>query len=48
MTIEPCDGTHPAIRHDGSTIHLYDLVTHPGCPHQPWAARDETAPTLED
>jgi hypothetical protein len=32
-----CDGRHPLIRHDGSVIYLYDLVTHPDCPHQPWA-----------
>lgn len=39
---EQCDGRHPLIRPDGSEIYLYDLVTHAGCPRQPWAApRDE-------
>jgi len=37
-----CDGRHPLIMHDGSMIYLYDLVTHPDCPHQPWAARSDT------
>ena len=35
-----CDGRHPLIRHDGSTIYLYDLVVHTGCPHQPWACAE--------
>lgn len=37
-----CDGKHPAVGPGGVLVNMYDLVTHWGCPHQPWApARHE-------
>lgn len=43
---EQCDGRHPLVRPDGTQIYLYDLVTHPDCPHQPWADSKDNAMTL--
>jgi hypothetical protein len=40
-TVEPCDGRHPLIWPDGRQTYLYDLASHPGCPHQPWAAPED-------